>query len=326
MASLRDVCPTLNWHEDLYPSELTPLGFCKGDKCLPKCLHSVVFSKSYDGMDMRDTDWGKHGVKLDPSCSNGVELISLETPNGIASLLNKHKNIQVTSALFVQLIYSVLALCSETNIALFSDPISPLFSIIDKESYTLKCLELSQKDTVLLKSFSCEPEKEYLIKIGNKLYLGLTYEGVVVGTISMFRKLLSDQVQQKLELALTYEVIMANTHRSFQKEISFFSSSRIAQLYQMRKIKFFKSILVHDYFRNSIRHNEARLTYTLLKYPLTICVEEKDTCCDDRVDSLDSLGVKYYSPDAISYRPDKEFNKKKSDSVCDSEYSDTVTL
>ena len=297
--SLRKTRPTLRWYEDLDPYEFTKKGFYKGKVCLPTSLHNTTFHKSYDGSDIGDTTWGKERVKLDKSGSNGVELISLETSNGIVVHLNKYKNIHTTSAIFVQLIYSAISTShNDTRIALFPTPISPLFSIIDKESYTLKCLELSQRDTEFLQSFSCVIEKEYLIKIGNGMYLSLTYEGVVAGTLKMFRQQLFERVLLTVGLVLAYEVTMENTH----SHLNMHSSVRIAQLRKFLNAKQFRFVLVHDYFRNGISHigvtKSPIYTPILSVYkPLTICVSDKysDTCYD----SPDSLGLKYNSPNSV---------------------------
>lgn len=297
--SLRRPRPTLRWYEDLDPYEFTKKGFYKGKACLPASLHNTTFHKSHDGSDIGDTTWGKGRVKLDKSCSNGVELISLGTSNGIVVHLNKYKDIYTTSAIFVQLIYSAITTShNDTGIALFPIPISPLFSIIDKESYTLKCLELSQRDTEFLQSFSCVIEKEYLIKIGNGMYLGLTYEGVVAGTLKMFRQELFNRVLQTVELVLTYEVTMKGTH----SHLNMNSSVRIAQLNRFLDTKKFHFVLVHDYFRNGIFHvKETKSPIcdppSFIRKPLTICVSDKYS--DTGYDSPDSLGLKYNSPDSV---------------------------
>jgi len=299
MSSLRETRPTLKWHKRLDLHEFTPEGFCRGESVLPTVLQGLQFTKGNDRMDIGDTDWGHHRVNLDATGFNGVELISLETPNGLVSLLHKHKIIQVTSAIFVQLIYSVLASPNEKSTALFKTPISPLFSIIDRESYTLKCLEVSQRDAEFL---SCVPEKEYLIKIGNGMYLGLTYEGVVVGTLEMFRELLSDQIRQQFELVLSHQVIMMFPYDDFHKALH--SSTQIAQLYEMRNKKSFQTVFVRDYFRNRIKHNYTKVPCASPKlvYPLTICVDSPQANVNKgcgSTTSTDSLGLKNNSPTTV---------------------------
>lgn len=356
--ALRDTRPTLEWYENIEPFDLTPKGFYKGNYCLPKCLQKVEFSRGHHDLDISTTTWGKGRICLDPVNFSGVDFVSMETPNGLPSHLNTHKMIQVTSAIFVQFVYSVITDPDDNkNIALFTNPISPLFSIIDKESYTLKCLEPCQDDIDFLGSFSCTLEKEYLIKIGAGMYLGLTYEGVVIGTLQMFKDFMSERVRQVYELVLSYEITMINSYccSHFRDNSKFMydvlmsnCSVKIFQLREMRKKKNFKSVLVHDYFKNRIRHNMPQQNHNYKEHrmhtnftpsdpisikashSLTICVGN-DYCAPNKThsstNSLDSLGFNYNSPDTIvpqsgSGDPSEERQKP----YFSDDYPDTVTL
>ena len=187
-------------NNDIVAFPKTSYGFYEGSSILPTSVRGITFKMLADNECLMDQDWfNTESVSFNDS-NNELKYILIQNEINVPEYLKTFKSVTVDCSLFVQIIYNSF---TDKCGGIYYLPLYRIFfDTVDGNTDTLRYIKPKNSDAWgHLTTSTCNSKGQFVIKIGkddmdNNLYLGLTSEGVVIGTFELYRNFLKRNIEK----------------------------------------------------------------------------------------------------------------------------------